>query len=510
MQEKYDVIVIGAGLGGLCAAFEAFRRGKNVLLVEQHNLPGGFATSFTRGRFEFETSLHELAGFRSDPEKDSALRYLKEDAELDIEFLPVPEAYRLILTDKGIDAALPFGVEEFIGAIEELVPGSRPAVRSYMDLCREVQESFLYLSRNRNSLNYRDFIKNHKQFISFGPATMDEAAERLNLPEQVREILYPYWCYLGVPSDRSSFPIWASLLSAYISTGAAIPKMRSHEIAAAFTEKIRESGGETLFNTRVEKILVRRGRAAGIETASGRRFDADAIITNASPTQVFNSLVHPRTEVPAEARQNIRSRKHGFSMFVVYLGLDRSPEELGLKEYSYFIAPHMETDRLYRGTFDLESDEILQAAVCLNAANPDCSPPGTTILSLTAGYRAEAWEQVREEDYFRTKNRIAGKLIRQFEQATGTKIQNSIEEIEVATPQTFARYTDTYNGVVYGYEPEPWDSVIPRAVSEKRETYIQGLQFCGGFSSRCHGYGSSILSGRAAAERTLNLREGQP
>ena len=62
---KYDAVVIGAGNGGLAAACRLAKAGKKTLLVEQHNLPGGVASSFRRGRFEFETALHELCEFGS-------------------------------------------------------------------------------------------------------------------------------------------------------------------------------------------------------------------------------------------------------------------------------------------------------------------------------------------------------------------------------------------------------------------------------------------------------------
>ena len=60
MDNKYDVIVVGAGNGGLAAAANTAKAGLKTLLLEKHNLPGGCATSFRRGRFEFEPSLHEL------------------------------------------------------------------------------------------------------------------------------------------------------------------------------------------------------------------------------------------------------------------------------------------------------------------------------------------------------------------------------------------------------------------------------------------------------------------
>ena len=59
-KKAYDVGVIGAGNGGLVAAIRILQAGYSCLLLEKHNLPGGFATSFKRGRFEFEASLHEL------------------------------------------------------------------------------------------------------------------------------------------------------------------------------------------------------------------------------------------------------------------------------------------------------------------------------------------------------------------------------------------------------------------------------------------------------------------
>ena len=59
-KSDYPTVVIGAGLGGLvCGAYLA-KQGVPVTVVEQHNIPGGYATSFDRagGKFNFEVSLH--------------------------------------------------------------------------------------------------------------------------------------------------------------------------------------------------------------------------------------------------------------------------------------------------------------------------------------------------------------------------------------------------------------------------------------------------------------------
>ena len=502
MNFSPDIIVVGAGLGGLAAALESARRGMKTLLLEQHNLPGGFATSFIRGRFEFEPSLHEMPDVKGN-QATGVVRYLKEEAGLEVEFHPVPEAYRLILTGSGLDVSLPFGKEQYIETIARKVPGSEKPVREYMDLCGHVQEAFNYLRAARESPDIHKILKNYGNFLRTAGYPARRIARALEIPQMAEDLLYPYWCYLGVPMERVSFPIWAALLNTYIANGAVIPARRSHEISAAFCEEIEKAGGMILYNTRAEKILAEKGRIRGVLTDSGLPIYADRVISNASPTLVFGSLLDPPAKVPVAALNNIRNRTHGLTLMVVYLGLNRSMEDLGLCEYSYFIAPHMDTSRLYSAAGTLGKD-IMQAAVCLNAAIPDCSPPGTTILAITAGYRPEAWAGVSPREYEDVKNALALRLIRQFESATGTDIRSHIEEIEIATPQTFARYTGAYDGIIYGYEPEPWDSIIPRALSQKRENYIEGLRFCGGYASRCHGYGSSILSGKAAAEELLS------
>ena len=193
---------------------------------------------------------------------------------------------------------------------------------------------------------------------------------------------------------------------------------------------------------------------------------------------------------------------NGLAGLVVYLGLNATLKDLGLDECSYLVYANMDTDELYETFKTLEAPKT-QAVLCLNNAIPDCSPPGTSIVSITTLYDPQVWKDVTPKDYVRVKNKVANDLIIDFEQATGTSIREHIEEFEVATPQTFARYTGSYNGIIYGYEPEPWDSLIPRMMSLMGDKHIEGIEFCGGNAFRCHGYSSSVKSGETAALLTL-------
>lgn len=504
LSESYDAVIIGAGNGGLIAAAKLAQSGAKVILFEQHNLPGGFATSIVRGRFEFEASLHELCDFGPMADKGGVRTLLEDRFGLETDFIRVPEAYRLILTDPDdkIDVRMPFGLDEFIEAMEKEVPGSRESVSNFFTLAEEIIAAFRYIGQMKGKPDQGVLMKEHSNFLRTGAYTVDEVQDALEIPEKARKILNAYWAYLGLPTSRINFTIFASMVYLYITKGAYIPKHRSHEYTSELDAKIREFGGKIIYNTRVNKILVENGKVIGVETSNGDKINTNFIISNASPTLVYNKLIHPKSEVPEIAYKEVNARIHGLSAMTIFLGLDATVEELGLTDYSYFIMNDMDTDDIYDSWSKLQVPTG-QATVVLNNAIPDCSPPGTSIIFITTLFRAEAWKDVKPQEYFEVKNKIAKGLIKEFEKATGATVMDRIEEIEVATPETYARYTGAYNGIIYGYEPEPWDSLIPRLSEMGKDVHIGGLEFAGGFNRRCHGYSSALKDGETSALLTL-------
>jgi prolycopene isomerase len=504
LKKAYDCVVIGAGNGGLSAAAQLAAKGARILLLEQHTVPGGFASSFVRGRFEFETSLHQFCDIGSATAKGNVREFLEDEIGVYLDWVEIPEAYRMILTDPGedLDVTMPYGVQDFITAIEKEAPGSRESVTDYIGLCKEVVEAIGYLGRSKGNPDRSVLTKKYANFLKTCPYTMDEVAHALKVPDRARKILHAQWTYVGPPTGRLNFTIYGAMLYKFLTTSAYIPRQRSHEFALALDTRIRELGGDIEYNTRVEKILVKSGRVVGIVTSNGDRIQTGQVISNASPTLVYNNLISPKTKVPEIAFRECNARVNGLSGFVVYLGLDATLEELGLDEYSYFVYANMNTHDMYSTFKTLDAPKV-QAVLCLNNALPDCSPPGTSVVSITTLYQPQVWKHVSPQDYVRVKNRVASDLIAHFERATGAPIREHIEELEVATPQTYARYTGSYNGIIYGYEPEPWDSLIPRMMMMKDDRRFDGLEFCGGYAFGCHGYSSSFMSGRTAALLTL-------
>ena len=511
LDRAYDCVVIGAGSGGLGAASQLAAKGVRVLLLEQHNVPGGFASSFVRGRFEFETAMHLIADAGPPTHKGGVREFLEDDLGIYLDWVEVPEAFRPILTDPGedLDVTIPYGREEYVEAIARAVPGSGQAVANYADLFMEVVEALVYLGESRGNPDRRVLTSKYGNFLKTAPYTADQVAKAMKIPERAKKILHALWVYLGPPTNRMNVTVFAGMMAMLIDFSGFLQPNRSHAFTSALEARIRELGGDTQFRTRVDQILVEGGQVTGVVTAHGERIATRHVVANVAPALVYNRLLSPSSEVPEIAYKESNARRFGVSAATVYLGLDASSDKLGLDSYSYIVSANMNTAEMYEGFGTLETPRV-QASACLNRVLPDCSPPRTSILAITTLYRPEAWADVKPEDYVGVNNEVAEGLIDHFERATGAPIREHIEEVEAATPMTFARYARVHGGTIYGYEPDTWDSLIPRMMAMNDEKHIKGLEFAGGYSFRCHGYSGSFMSGQVAGLLTLQgLMDGR-
>ena len=501
---KFDAVVIGAGNGGLAAACRLAKAGKKTLLIEQHNLPGGVASSFRRGRFEFETALHELCEFGSAENPGGCRQTIVDEFGLDINWYMVPDNFRVITTARDgspIDATLPCGRENFINKMEEYVPGCRESVEKFFDLGAETLAAGKYMTASGGHPDSKLMQEKYPNFLRTAAYPVNRVLKALKMPDKAQDIMNTYWGYLGVDADHLSFMQYVNMVCLYVNHGAWIPEKTSNQLTTGLLERFRAMGGTAWFNCRAEEILFdEEEHVNGLRTTSGT-VDTRYIICNANPSMAYANLV-PQSIVPDRERKLAAARRYSARMFVVYMGLNRSAEELGLKDYSYFLPQSADSVKEYESLKRIETNKY-NIALCYNVVNPKASPEGTCIVSLTTTYMEDCWSEIDPKDYVKTKNKVASDMIDWFEEKTGIIIRPYIEEFEVATPWTFCRYASVPQGAAYGYELRDWDNMMPRMMMMREEYPIKGLRFCGAASIRGDGFNSAIFSGDMMGKLTL-------
>lgn len=514
-RDHYDVIVIGCSLAGMSAAMKLAAEGMSVLILERHNLPGGIATSFVRDGIEVEATLHEMMSIGPADQRLPIGEYL-DDMGVKIDWLRVPEAYRLYVPEDGIDITLHAGTDAdgvYTAAkeIESVYPGNEEKVDRLLKLCKEVMDTTNYL--NDHTVGKLDMIRHHRGMTMTAGYSAKEVMDALQIPQTIQDVLSAYWIYVGQPISNLPFAIFAFLMGDYFTGGSYFIRNFSHGMSVAMSEKCADLGVQIEFRQEVEKILVKDRTAYGVRTKHGEEIHGTYIISGIYPDAVFGKMIEPASEVPPEAFRLVNGRKIGVSCFSVCVLLDRTAEELGIEDYSVFDADeHFDSDRFFAEGAEPGGWHYL-TTICYTKAAPDSFPKGTCYLTITQLPLPESFENVTPDNYFETKRRIAREILEHTGKRLGVNLFDHILEIEVETPATIAHYSGQYRGGVYGYQHTMDDSVVARLPVYGKEHYIRNLTWASSAALAGNGMAVNINNGRIAAhvvcEWDKESREGR-
>ena len=496
-KDHYQVVIIGGALAGMSAALQLQAKGiTDILILEKHNLPGGLATDFVRNGFEIEATLHEMMSIGP---KDHRLKVGQffDDMGVDIDWLPVPECYRAVLPNSGLDVTLHDGYERMAREIDAAVPGTFEKVHELMLLCRRVYDSMNILSVT--PMSKLQMLLKHPDFVKTVGYTATQVIDTFHLPKKAVELLTPYWIYVGSPMDKLPFTIYAFLMADYF-TGSYVCRGYSHEMSMKLQQKVEQNGAQYEFRQEVEKILVKDGKVRGVRTRRGDEIACDYVIAAPYPNKVYTQMIEPLSEVPEGAIKMVNGRELSVCPVSVIAVLEGTPEENGLQNYSTFSGRTMDTNEIWENYSNLTEPYNYITTICLNYANPNCVPQGYSQISITALVPNDPFKGVQETDYLDLKRRLANEMMEEYIKISGVDFRKNIVELEVTTPMTIAHYVGAWKGSIYGYSHRMEDHAVARLQMKEQDHFIQGLEFAGAHGMSGDGMGPQITNGRAAAK----------
>ncbi len=509
--EKFDVVVIGAGLGGLSAAGYMAKAGKKVLVLEHHTVPGGYAHEFRRGKYRFEVALHALDG--AGPGGWS-YETLKDLGVLDrVHFHQLDPFYTVRFPDYEINAwADPLMYEaELIRHFPHEAKGIRglidAMVRVFYDTRRYQEDGKLDIRPPVEKMpgQYPNML------TAMGMSWEEFVAQHIK-DHQLKGVFTTLWGYFGLPPGRLNAAIFSLAWVSYHVFGAYYPKGGSMAISRALEAFIKECGGEVRYRQTVNKIDIQNGKAIAVETEKGLRVEADVVISNANAPDMMLKFVG-RGNLPEDYIEKVESPANSLSSLVVYLGLERDLRAEGWDYHELFVSDTYDIEQDYAsvmaGSFEKSGMVIAHYTHVDRAAAPE----GKSVLSITTlapwdygnqwgtGGNMENYRQ--NPQYLELKQDAADKLIDRVEKLL-PGLRDSIKYIEVGTPLTNRRYSRNPGGAIYGSEQTVENMFLGR-LHEK--TPIENLFLTGAWVSG-GGMSMAMLSGRSVAGRVKAYMDG--
>ena len=506
MEQFFDAIVIGGGNGGMSGALTMTQAGKKVLLIEKHNITGGCATSFKRGRFEFEVALHQMYGIGDNPDgSHGVIRQLLENLQVfdQIKFKPQADAFRLAFKDFG-ELTLPNENDDFVNELKDYFGEEADAIEEYQGLIDAISWEFdkLYeFIAAGKPMTEADFPNIYKYAHTTGKEMLDKYFTNPMLKGA-------YQClfgYLGIPIERIPFNALAVL---YIRHGCTWNITgTSWTMSNAMATRFMDLGGVLKLNTKVERILIEDNAVKGVVTDKGETFYAPFILCNANRINAYVNMID-NDLVPESIYEDLRVSPPGQSIFALYVGLDCTAEEAGIENGTSFLmdrpgAPGPRPIPYEAGMRRIEGVST-EYVTCYNVDDPEYGEPGTATFTILASKVPEPFLDLPPEKYHEVKFAFAERILERFYEFY-PEVRNHLEEVEIATPMTFLNYIGSPGGAIYGVDCSTKDMISSKF--DPRSPF-KGLYFCG-VSLIYGGFHTTLRSGNACARLILkDMEEG--
>ena len=506
-ESAFDVIVVGAGMGGLTAAALLCRRGKRVLVVDRHYAAGGNATIFKRKGYEFDVGIHYIGGCEP---RGPIARTLDAAGATGVEFEELdPDGFdTLVFPD--LRFRVPRGLDEYHRRLVEHFPDERRGIDRYVAFL----EQFRRVQRIvRNPVSALWTLPRAPLVVRYANSTFAHFLDSCTSNERLRAVLAGQQGDYAQPPSRASALVAIGLTHHYLD-GAFFPKGGGQVLADALAASIERHGGRILLRATARRIVVEGGRVRGVVIDSPhlgeRTVTAPVVISNADLKRTLGELVGAEHLRPRTV-QKARGYEMSPALGMVYLGLNRDLVAEGHPRTNYWIYPSYESETGYaatmRGEFPDEPMTYVSIGSVKDPTNRRMAPPGHTNLEVMslAPSAPEAWG-VSEADaasgayrksaeYQRRKQRYADRLLAMAERVL-PGLRGQIAYQEVATPLTHARFTLATAGTSYGIALTPAQMLMGRPGAT---TEIAGLYLAGASTRTAHGIGGVMSSGVVAA-----------
>ncbi|MDB9331998.1 NAD(P)/FAD-dependent oxidoreductase [Nodularia spumigena CS-591/04] len=494
-HSQSDVIVIGSGIGGLCAAGLLARYGKQVIVCESHAIPGGAAHSFRRRGFEFDSGPSFYCGL-TDTQSLNPVKQILDVLGESLQVIPYdplghyhfPEAIFAVYghAEKYLNELhkiTPQGAKEFQQFAERLL-GLYEGMKGIPTLALRADWQVILVLITRYLPSLAKMLPNLPLVQSSVGNVMDATVK----DPWVRRLI-DLECFLlsGLKAHGTIAPEVAFMLGERSRAGVEYPVGGSGAIVNALVRGLERWGGKLRLGCHVEQILVESGKAVGVKLQNGEILQAPIVISNATIWDTYNHLLRPE-DLPASYRQVALETPAVDSFMHLHLGIKAN----GLENLTgHHVVVH-----------DSNQDISVPGNTCMisipSVWDATLAPEGHHVVHAYTLEPYAGWE--RNHGYEARKQEKAQSLYRALERIIPDIRQRVVLEL-IGTPLTHAHYLRRYQGT-YGPAIVAGKGMFPGS-----QTPIKGLYRVGDSTMPGIGVPAVAASGILCANSLVNVQE---
>jgi len=485
LKEKYDVVIVGSGLGGLVSAIIMAKEGKSVCVLEKNQQYGGNLQTFSRNKTIFDTGVHYIGGLSEGQNLYQYFKFL--DIIDDIELKKLNEDGFDIITfgDDEKEYKHAQGYDNFIKELVVQFPEEEKGIREYCDKLKETCDKFPLYNLELGKAYYEDtevFELVAKEYI-----------DSITTNEKLRAVLAGNNLLYAGEADRTPFYVHALSVNSYIESSYRCINGGS-QITKALLKKLKEAGGEAYKRHEVVDFTVKEGVVKSVTTSNGKVIQGDIFISNVEPKHTLKMVGKENFRKSYVSRiEDIESTMAAFSLYLVL-----KPGTFKYLNYNYY---HYKSAQDVWDAYTYTQEEWPKTYMVSMGVKKNGDVYGDNLAAMTYmnfdemkpwidTFNTAANKNERGQTYEEFKREKEEQFIVELEKKF-PNIRACIEAVYSSTPLSYRDYIGSNRGSMYGYVKDA-NNALKSFVSAR--TKIKNLFFTGQ-SLNMHGILGVTISG---------------
>jgi all-trans-retinol 13,14-reductase len=496
MEEEFDIVIIGSGMGGLVCADILGREGYKVCVLEKNRQLGGSLQTYVRDKVIFDSGVHYLGGLGKGQNLYQVFKYLGILEKLKLQKMDEDVFDKILIEGDDKEYVFAQGYENFIQHLLKDFPNEEKALRLYCDKIKEVCSKFpLYNLRTGGNINEKNAVLgiDTRAFI-----------ESITGNKKLQAVLVGNSMLYVLQSGKTPFYVHAMILNSYIESSWKCIDGGS-DIGKFIAKNIREYGGVVHRNTEVKKIVVEDGKVNSVLLADGSYVYGKNFISNMHPVRTLDMT--ESNLIKNAYKHRVKSLENSIGGFIINIVFEK--EAYPYIKNNFYFHKHGQEWNLTEYT---EDDWPTSYAVFFSASSRSADyAESMTLLTYMKFDEVKQWagtfntvskEEDRGKDYEEFKKRKAEKLLDLVEEKF-PGLRKAIKSYYTATPLSYRDYIGTDDGSMYGIAKD-YSNPLKTFISPR--TKIPNL-YLTGQNLNLHGILGATMSGLVTSVAFLGSEE---